>query len=79
MKPLIYIIKRLQSRPLNRDLTVEMRHRGFYHDCYNFFLFDTCADGDRWSTCPLHQRALIVIERLTFSHVTCILKIPCGT
>ena len=53
------VIKRLRSRPLNRDLTVEMRRGGLNHDRYNSFLFDTCADCDRWSTCPLHQRKMI--------------------
>ena len=67
------------SHPLNRDPMVEMHRGGSNHDRYNSFLFDTCADDDQWFACPLHQRALIVIQHLAFSHVTCILKIPCGT
>ena len=48
MSRLRCVIKRLRSRPLNGDLTVEMHRGGFNHDRYNSF-FST--------------RALMVISR----------------
>ena len=44
--------------PLDRDPTVEIGRGGFNHKRYNSF-FDTCADGDQWSTSASNQRSMI--------------------
>ena len=59
MSRLRCVIKRMRSHPLDRDLTVEMRRDSFNHDCYNSFLFDTCADADQWSASASNRCTMI--------------------
>ena len=61
MKSLICVIKRLESRPLNHDLTVEMHPPpppAFHQSRYNSFKYATCADVIWWTLSPRDSRAV---------------------
>ena len=68
----ICVIKRLESRSLDRDRAVEMRSSPFHQSRYNSFNLATCMIEMRWTAGTLDRRASIVIQRLIVSHVTCI-------
>ena len=51
-------IKRLQSRPLDLDPTVQMLPARSHHDRYNALNKDTCFDHLWWTTGARDQRAI---------------------
>ena len=51
-------VKRLQSCPLDLDLTVQMLPARSHHDCYNALNKDTCFDHLQWTTGARDQRAI---------------------